>query len=254
MLANCLHDLAAIGSDGVMAVAAALFLAGLAGGVTHCAGMCAPFVIAQSSAAAGRTGGDGVLTRLSGAALLPYHSGRMIDYATLGAVSGFAAGAISQLTGLRFVLAALLLLAALLMAGQAAQRVPLSWSRRLGLNRLPLHGLPRLPFSDRLLGAVGRLLAAPGGWNGVGLGFLLSGLPCGLLYAALAAAAAAGSALAGAITMLAFCLGTVPALVAVAMLGRFFLRRSGDGWRLAGAGMFCLNAIVLTAMAVRLAA
>lgn len=254
MLANCLHDLAAIGSDGVMAVAVALFLAGLAGGVTHCAGMCAPFVIAQSSAVADRTGGDGVLTRLSGAALLPYHSGRIIGYATLGAASGFVAGAVSQLTGLRFVLAGLLLMAAILMAGQAARRIPESWSRKLPKSRLSLPGLPRIPFSDGLLARVGRLLAAPGGWNGVGLGLLLSGLPCGLLYAALAAAAATGSALAGAIAMLAFCLGTVPALVGVAMVGRFFLRRAGNGWRLASACVFGLNAVVLTAMAFRLAA
>ena len=88
----------------------------------------------------------------------------------------------------------------------------------------------------------------------MGLGLLLSGLPCGLLYAALAAAAATGSALAGAIVMLAFCLGTIPALIGVALMGRLFLRRSGDAWRVAGAAMFCLNAVVLTAMALRLAA
>ena len=51
-LGNCLHDLTAIGPGGVPAVAAALFLAGLAGGVTHCAGMCAPFVLAQAGATA----------------------------------------------------------------------------------------------------------------------------------------------------------------------------------------------------------
>lgn len=254
MLANCLHDLTTIGSDGVMAVAVALFLAGLAGGVTHCAGMCAPFVIAQSSAVSARTGGDGILTRLSGAALLPYHAGRILGYATLGAISGFAAGAISQLTGLRFFLAGLLVLAALLMMGQAAQRVPSGWVRRLRLDRILLRGLPRLPVSDRLQARLAGLLASPGGWNGIGLGLLLSGLPCGLLYAALAAAGATGSALAGAIVMLAFCLGTVPALVGVALLGRLFLRRSGEAWRLAGACLFCLNAVVLTVMAVRLVA
>ncbi len=54
---------------------------------------------------------------------------------------------------------------------------------------------------------------------------LLSGLPCGLLYAAVAAAAATGSALAGAIAMAAFAAGTIPALAVVAVAGRAALRR-----------------------------
>ena len=60
-----------IGPGGVPAVALALFLAGLAGGVTHCAGMCAPFVLAQAGAVAGQSAAGGMLGRLSGAALAP---------------------------------------------------------------------------------------------------------------------------------------------------------------------------------------
>jgi sulfite exporter TauE/SafE len=54
MLADCLHDLTQLGPGGVTAMVGALFLAGLAGGVTHCAGMCAPFVLAQAAATADR--------------------------------------------------------------------------------------------------------------------------------------------------------------------------------------------------------
>jgi hypothetical protein len=46
----------------------------------------------------------------------------------------------------------------------------------------------------------------------------------------------------------------VPALVGVALLGRFFGRRAGPRLRLAGAALFALNGVVLAAMAVRLAA
>lgn len=251
MIANCLHDLTAIGPGGLPVVAMALFLAGLAGGLTHCAAMCAPFVIAQASAA---TGTGGTLSRLAGAALLPYHAGRIVGYSTLGAVSGLAAGALNQVTGLRHVLAALLLAAAVLMALQALQRLPGRWR----LAPAPL--LPR-----RLAGAtegltawltarMGGLLASPGGSRGFGLGLLLSGLPCGLLYAALAAAAATGSALAGAVAMLAFCLGTIPSLVGVAFLGRFFLRALGPRLQVLGAALFALNAVVLAGAALRLAA
>jgi sulfite exporter TauE/SafE len=254
MLANCLHDLAAIGGDGVAAVCMALFLAGLAGGITHCAGMCAPFVVAQANAAAKRAGAGGTLARLSGAALLPYHGGRVLGYSALGAISGLGAGAVSQITGMRFLLAGLLLVAAVLMARQASNRLPVAWRR--WLPSLPGPFAPTLgPRWVHALGArITLLLAAPQGWNSFGLGLLLSGLPCGLLYAALAGAAATGSALAGAMAMLAFCLGTVPALVGVAMLGRLFLREFGPAFRAAGVALFAVNALVLAVMALRLVA
>lgn len=241
-LANCLHDLTALGPGGVPAVMAALFLAGLAGGATHCAGMCGPFVIAQAAAVADRAAAGGMLARLSGAALLPYHLGRMLGYGALGAGAGGLAGVVAFGTGFRFVLAALLAVAALLMFAQASARVGAL------LPRLPA---PRLPV--RLHGRLAALLAAPAGLRGVALGLMLSALPCGLLYGALAGAAATGSVLGGALAMLAFVAGTVPALVGVALLGRFFGRRAGPGMRLAGAALFALNGTVLAAMAWRVA-
>jgi sulfite exporter TauE/SafE len=242
-LANCLHDLTALGPGGVPAVMAALFLAGLAGGATHCAGMCGPFVIAQAAAVADRAAAGGVLARLSGAALAPYHLGRMAGYGVLGAAAGGLAGVVSLGTGFRFLLAALLGLAAVLMFAQASTRIAAM------LPRLPSARLPAA--MERRLGA---LVAAPTGLRGVALGLMLSALPCGLLYGALAGAAATGSALGGALAMLAFVAGTVPALVGVALLGRFFGRRAGPGMRAAGAALFALNGVMLAAMAVRVVA
>jgi len=242
-LANCLHDLTALGPGGVPAVMAVLFLAGLAGGATHCAGMCGPFVVAQAAAVAERAASGGMLARLSGAALAPYHLGRMLGYGVLGAGAGGLAGVLALGTGFRFVLAAMLLLAAVLMFAQASARVAAL------LPRLPA---PRLPggLQARLAG----LLAAPRGLRGVALGLMLSALPCGLLYGALAGAAATGSALGGALAMAAFVAGTVPALVGVALFGRFFGRRAGFGMRVAGAALFTLNGVMLAAMAVRVVA
>ncbi|HYF07745.1 MAG TPA: sulfite exporter TauE/SafE family protein [Acetobacteraceae bacterium] len=242
-LAHCLHDLTALGPGGLAALMGALFLAGLAGGATHCAAMCGPFVLAQATATADRSASGGMLRRLSGAALLPYHLGRMLGYGALGALAGGVAGLASLATGLRFVLAGLLLLAALLMFAQASTRLAAL---------VPHLPAPRLPaVLERHLGA---LLAAPTGLRGVALGLMLSALPCGLLYAALAGAAAAGSALGGALAMMAFVAGTVPAMVGVALLGRFFGRRNGPALRLAGTVLFALNGGVLTAMALRLMA
>ena len=106
MLADCLHDLAALGPGGLPALMGALFLAGLAGGVSHCAAMCGPFVLAQAGAVA--SAGGPVLARLAGAALLPYQAGRLLGYSALGGLAGGAAGLVSLASGLRFVLAGLL--------------------------------------------------------------------------------------------------------------------------------------------------
>jgi hypothetical protein len=238
MLADCLHGLTALGAEGIAALLGAMLLAGLAGGVTHCAGMCGPFVIAQ---VAGDPPGGGHLARLAGAALLPYHLGRATGYAALGALAGGAAGLLSSALS-RGLLALPLGLAAVVMLAQAGRRLPLP-----ALLRLPL---PH--FRAPGLGPASRLLhAPPGPARGLLLGLALSAMPCGLLYGALAGAAAAGSALAGALAMLAFAAGTAPALMGVALLGRFFGRRHGGALRVVSACALLLNSGVLTALALR---
>ena len=93
------------------------------------------------------------------------------------------------------------------------------------------------------------LLAAPTGWRGVRLGLLLSALPCGLLYAALAAAAGAGSALAGGLAMFAFVLGTVPALVAVGWGGLIMRRHLRTVAKWVSPPLLAGNALVMLALA-----
>jgi sulfite exporter TauE/SafE len=237
LLADCLHGLTALtAAGGLGPLLLAMFVTGLAGGATHCAGMCAPFVLAQVAAQPEARGGP-MLVRLAGAALWPYHLGRMLGYGALGALAGGLGGALHLVSG-QWVLAALLGAAAVLMLAQGVAR--LRW--------LPA---PRLPLAlERVAqGWLGR----PLGWRGVGLGLLLSALPCGLLYAALVGAAASGSALAGALAMAAFVAGTVPGLVGVGLLGRLFGRRFGGALRPVGTALFLLNAAVLGGMAMKAA-
>lgn len=243
MIADCLHGLQALApGGGVPALMLALFVMGLAGGATHCSGMCAPFVLAQTAAVAGADTGGTVLRRLSGAALLPYHLGRMLGYAGLGAVAGGTAGLLALASGAYGpVLSALLALGAVMMLAQGSSLVR-AW--------LPRGPALRLPAAVRR--RVSTLLSDPLGWRGVVLGLLLSALPCGLLYAALAAAAAAGSALGGALAMAAFVAGTMPALIGVGVLGRLFGRR-WTSLRPVAAGLCLVNAVVLGVMAVRVA-
>ncbi|MCO6417904.1 sulfite exporter TauE/SafE family protein [Siccirubricoccus sp. KC 17139] len=238
MFADCLHALAAIGGKAYPALFAAMLLAGLAGGVGHCAGMCGPFVMAQIATGGGLEGG--ALRRLSGALLLPYQAGRATGYALLGGIAGGAGQAVAEWAP-HGLLALPLGLAAASMLAQGAARLPAL---------APL--VPKLPVPALPLGAAGRLLAGPPGpLRGYALGLLLSALPCGLLYGALAGAAGSGGALAGALAMLGFVLGTMPTLAGTALLGRFFARRFGARLATPAALLLLLNGALLAALALR---
>lgn len=238
LIANCLHGLTALGVEGTVAVAAALFVAGLAGGATHCAGMCGPFVVAQVTAGlAARP----TLTRLTAGALVPYHLGRGVTYVGLGAAAGLVSGTLVHGAGFRPLLALLLALGAALMLAQAVVQVATL--------------LPAVPtgLADRVARAAAPLLADPRGGRRFLLGLVLGFLPCGLLYGAIAAAAATGSALGGALAMAGFALGTVPALVGVGLAGAFFGRRFLPAARVIAAPLLVMNAALLGILAFRAA-
>jgi sulfite exporter TauE/SafE len=188
-----------------------LFLAGLAGGPVHCAPMCGGFVLGQVSDRMAQVPAARLCeaARLRHGLLLPYHAGRLATYAALGA----AAGGIGQAMRLNGFGDMLLLVAAAMLAGQAAMRL---WPDLL----------PALPAAPA---AWGHALAAMSRRVGPGLplGLLLGLLPCGLLYAALTAAAATGEAAQGALGMIAFGVGTLPSLIAVGLAGQVTGRR----WR-----------------------
>lgn len=204
-----------------------LLLAGAAGSVVHCAPMCGPFVLGQVSDRLARIPAALLCesARLSSALLLPYHAGRLTTYACLGALAA-GAGALTGAGGGLGVLPGLLLAAAALLFLSHAL------ARLATLLRLPRLGR-LLPMPDRAPAGfvcLVRSLAAgvdrgrPGGRFLLGLA--LGCLPCGLLYAAVAAAAATGSLAGGALAMLAFGMGTVPGLVVVGVAGQ----AAGHAW------------------------
>ena len=233
-------------SLGAAGLPAALFAIGLVGGLSHCAGMCGPFVLAQVTADTERLGSAslGELRRLQGALLLPYQLGRLTTYTLLGAVAGgFGALAVS-LSGLHWLSAAFLALAALLLLAWTLADV----TQHLGL---PMPGA----IGGTLAGPLARLsrplLANPRGWRGYALGLALGFLPCGFLYGALAAAAGSGTVAAGALAMTAFALGTVPSLVLVGYVGVFFGRRAPRLARALASPLMLANAGFLGFLALR---
>lgn len=228
--------------DGLMAAAsmpfglpAALLLAGLAGSLVHCVGMCGPFVLGQVMASVEPPGERpyGEWQRLTGALLVPYHLGRFTTYTALGALAGGATAVFASLEMFSWLSALLLTAAAGLLAAQA-----------LGM------ALKTASPAATLLARLGAPLSASRtAIARYGLGVVLGLLPCGLLYAALAAAAGSGSVVAGAIAMACFALGTVPALVAVGWGGLIVRRHLRRVARWVSPPLLAGNALVMLALA-----
>lgn len=162
----------------------AISAAALAGlfGSPHCVGMCGPFALA--------CGG-----RVSHTAA--WHAGKILTYASLGALAGLLGEGVPGPSWVATVLsAALVVWFAAGLAGltpEPAVRIP-------GLTRLAARAATRDDLGSRF---------AFGMANGL--------LPCGLVYATLGIAVASGGALTGALAMAAFGLGTVPALAALGL-------------------------------------
>lgn len=156
-------------------------LAGLVGS-PHCVGMCGPFALACGN-------------RLRDS--LAWHAGKILTYATLGAVAGWTGRSVPGPAWVASAIsAALVIWFAAALAGLAPEptlRVP-------GLTRLAGRTARRDGLASRLLFGVA---------NGL--------LPCGLVYAALGIAVASADPRTGALAMAAFGVGTVPALSAFAL-------------------------------------
>jgi sulfite exporter TauE/SafE len=218
-----------------------LFVVGAAGSVVHCAPMCGAFVLGQMSERMARLPHARLCERqrISNGMLLPYHLGRLCTYAGLGAASAGSAAVLGQAAWFGWLSAALLVLAAMLFLALALRRA------------LPgLRSFERAPrfwgaILARLTRSIPRGTAAGEFLLGIALGFL----PCGFLYAALAAAAASGRPALGAAAMAAFGLGTVPSLMLVGIAGHAAGRRWNRGVAVAAPALMVLNAMLLLVLA-----
>jgi sulfite exporter TauE/SafE len=186
-----------------------LLVAGLVGGVMHCAPMCGALVLGQVGDRLERVPVARLceLQRVRSALLLPYHLGRITTYAMLGALAAAAGGWLGDLPWLTHLRTVLLGLGALAFLAAAIA----------GLGLVPPWRAPRLPvLVHRVLM---RLALAARPLGGFPLGLALGLIPCGMIYAALAVAGAGQDPLAGAVAMAAFGLGTAPALIGVGLAG-----------------------------------
>ncbi|MBW2455311.1 MAG: sulfite exporter TauE/SafE family protein [Deltaproteobacteria bacterium] len=183
-------------------------------GTGHCVGMCGPLVLALP----GRHG------RLR--AHLLYHLGRITTYTIVGALLGAIGaglaglgdgdgsdlGAVAQVqVVVSLISAALLLLFGLVRLGVVGEP---AWMAVASPAKLP-----------GFAGVQRRAAKGQAGVSLVLLGLMLGLLPCGLSFAAFAAALPAGGPWQGGARLLAFGLGTLPGLLLLGTLAAGFARK-----------------------------
>lgn len=241
LFANAARCLEFVGQDGGTLLG--LFLAGLVGSVTHCVGMCGPFVLSQTSAKLSRVPLDHMteFRRLRAASLLPYHMGRITTYSGLGALMSLPVGMAVYLGDLWWLPPAMLVAAALAFLGFAFR-----------LKGMDFAFYPASKYGAHLSRIAAPLFLQPTLWRGYLLGIVLGFLPCGLVYAAIAAAAASGDLATALLRMWAFGLGTVPALFGIAYGGDWLFRRFGFDRRQLAPAIAIANAAFLILVAYRL--
>jgi len=176
-------------------------------GAAHCAGMCGGFVAASFTLpAAGNT-----RHVFPGLAALPLHAGRLLSYATAGAIAGAIGATPALLLGSARFHAILFSLGALVLV----------------VTGLRIAGVPLLPAAGGMhTGAVGRWASAAAGRLGAPdtfpkrlvVGILWGWAPCAVVYSALPLALVSGSTAGGALVMLAFGVATLPALLGAGWL------------------------------------
>lgn len=177
-----------------------LLLAGLVGSVTHCVVMCGPFVLSQT----------GDMTKIRDMALVPYHLGRMTTYIFMAVLTYSIFSLVFVYSDLKTMIAApMLLLAGTIFIVSAFPKLNILFPWVASI-KIPIFFLQKLSSK---FGQKNNLLRR------YGLGVLLGFMPCGLVVAALIASATAPSLGIAVVSIGAFTLGTIPALILVAIGG-----------------------------------
>ncbi len=217
------------------ALLTAVLVASLLGSL-HCVGMCGGIVALCMGSASS--------SERSPRLLAAYNGGRLVTYAALGVVSGAIGKAVDLGGGAVGLprLAATVAGALMIAAGLVAI------ARTMGIKA----GCARLPaFAQRWLQrGMSMAMSQPPVRRSAIIGLLTGFLPCGWLYAFVAAAATTGDPLWGAAVMTAFWLGTVPALLAVGFGVRLVAKPLQR--HLPTVGAFCMLVVGVVAVVGRL--
>ncbi len=169
-------------------------------GSFHCLGMCAPITWVIPDKSANRK--KWLVNKLI------YNSGRVITYSVLGAIVGLL-GELFSFAGfqqwLSIIAGSTLIIGVFFFGGKVSGVVVFK---------------PASRFISWVKSKMSRLIMAKGWRSNIALGIVNGFLPCGLVYAALIGAISMGDLLGGAMYMTLFGLGTLPMMMAAAIIGK----------------------------------
>ena len=233
MTPHCHADFS--GTDGYFLLLT-LFSGALLGSITHCIGMCGPFVLAQISAF-----DDKKSKNFTRNLLLPYHFGRLTTYIFLGVLATIIATPITAIPALQIISPILLIIAGVIFIASAFSIV---LPRKILSLNFGLCGAP-----NWIIQKITLLLPQNSLLNGYLLGIILGFLPCGLVYAAIIAVAATSDILLAFLGMAAFALGTMPVLMIISASGKMLLNKKYSWLKPASAILMAFNGVMLFIMA-----
>ncbi|MCG6913469.1 sulfite exporter TauE/SafE family protein [bacterium BMS3Abin03] len=170
-------------------------------GSFHCIGMCGPIAIALPVPKSSK------LSFFTGRIL--YNVGRVVTYSCLGLLFGLVGGRIT-LAGAQQVVSIILGVAIVI-----AVLLPQQYKNIFVQHRLVQKLAQPLKSNISILFKKGTLSSL------FLIGILNGFLPCGFVYIGLAGSIASGNAISGAAVMMLFGLGTVPAMFAATVFGKF---------------------------------
>jgi sulfite exporter TauE/SafE len=168
-------------------------------GSFHCAGMCGPIAIALPLP--GGTSGS----KIFGGVL--YNLGRTLTYGVMGALFGLLGQGVSMIgfqQKISIVMGALMIISVLF---------PSLFRNQYSMNK------SWLSLVGKLKSALGKMFSIRTFSSLFFIGLLNGLLPCGLVYMAIAGAIATGQVLTGSLYMVSFGLGTIPMMLAIALVG-----------------------------------
>jgi sulfite exporter TauE/SafE len=213
-----------------------LLVAGLVGSASHCVVMCGPFIISQT----------GDMTKIKDAALIPYHLGRMTTYIFMAVLAYSVFSLVFVYSNLKAIIAApFLFCAGIIFIVSAFPNLSVLFPWVSGM---------KIALPNSLLNKLSSKISNPHNiLSRYGLGVLLGFMPCGLVVAALIASITAPTLLIATISMAAFTLGTIPALILVAIGGsslkqkypKFSLRFSQTAKIISALWLFALAGILI---------
>lgn len=171
-------------------------------GSFHCVGMCGPIALALP------VPNSTNLSFITGRIL--YNIGRVITYSFLGAVFGFI--------GSRFYIYGFQQSLSIGLGAAILLTVLTPRSLKIKITQSSIVRKISIPLKN----SIGKLFSHASFSSMFLIGLLNGLLPCGFVYVGLAGSIASGDAIMGAAFMILFGLGTIPAMLAVSLFGKYF--------------------------------